>query len=89
MYLTLQLASKDEKSLGDLRDAAAEVTKTLNDLLSHIKTGPRRAKEVTDVETILHSTERIISYSDSQKDIIKNARMVAQVNIWQTVDLLH
>lgn len=74
------MASKDEKSLGDLRDAAAQVTKALNDLLGHIKTGPKKA-QISDAEAILQYTERISTYSESQKDIIQNARMVAQVNL--------
>jgi len=78
--ICLQLASKDEKSLGDLRDAAAQVTKALNDMLGHIKTGPKKA-EMSDAEAILQYTERISTYSESQKDIIANARMVAQVGM--------
>ncbi|XP_034947623.1 talin-2 isoform X2 [Chelonus insularis] len=74
----------DENLLKELSAAAAEVSRTLNDLLSHIRTATKsgeRAKEVVHegaVETIITATERLFSSSGDAGEMVRQARIVGQ-----------
>lgn len=76
-----ELACKDERTHGDLRDAAAQVTRSLNDLLGHIRTGPQQARvtrQDQELETIITSTDRLISYSGSANEMVRQAKVLAE-----------
>lgn len=67
----------------DLSTAAADVTKTLNDLLAHIKVVNRneKTKECVQegaVETILVATDKLFSSSGDAGEMVKQARIVGQ-----------
>lgn len=72
-----------EHLLSELSAAAAEVTRTLNDLLNHIKTATRgeRAKETVQegaVETILVATDKLFASSGDTGEMVRQARVVSQ-----------
>ncbi|XP_017774741.1 PREDICTED: talin-2 isoform X2 [Nicrophorus vespilloides] len=64
-----------------LNESAAEVSRTLNDLLNHIKmVGPKKANESiqeSSVEVIYTTTDKLTSASDSA-EMIKQARVLGQ-----------
>ncbi|XP_043467434.1 talin-1 isoform X2 [Leptopilina heterotoma] len=73
--------SGDEQLLKELSTAAAEVTRTLNDLLNHIKTATRgeRAKETIQegaVEQILVATDKLFASSGDAGEMVRQARVV-------------
>lgn len=74
----------DENLLKELSLAAAEVSRTLNDLLNHIRTATRaseRAKEGTHeiaVETIITATDRLFASTGDAGEMVKQARVVGQ-----------
>ncbi|XP_018394712.1 PREDICTED: talin-2 isoform X4 [Cyphomyrmex costatus] len=72
----------DENLLKELSIAAAEVSRTLNDLLNHIKTATReRAKESIQegaVETILVATDRLFASTGDAGEMVRQARVVGQ-----------
>lgn len=73
----------DEDLLKELSGAAADVTKALNDLLSHIKivTCGDRSKESTQegaLEIILSATDKLFANSGSAGEMIRQARIVGQ-----------
>ncbi|XP_029174483.1 talin-1 isoform X1 [Nylanderia fulva] len=73
----------DENLLKELSLAAAEVSRTLNDLLNHIKTATRgeRAKESIQegaVETILVATDRLFASTGDAGEMVRQARVVGQ-----------
>lgn len=67
--------------MGNLRDAAALVSRSLNDLLNHIKTGPTRAK-VTEqdqqLDKIITSTDRLISSQGSTNEMLRQVKVLAE-----------
>ncbi|KAJ9593984.1 hypothetical protein L9F63_014625, partial [Diploptera punctata] len=72
----------DENLLRELSQAASEVTRTLNDLLNHIKLGTReRARESiqeTSVETILVATDRLFASTGDAAEMVRQARVLGQ-----------
>ncbi|CAL1678131.1 unnamed protein product [Lasius platythorax] len=73
----------DENLLKELSIAASEVSRTLNDLLNHIKTATRgeRAKESVQegaVETILVATDRLFASTGDAGEMVRQARVVGQ-----------
>ncbi|XP_011052007.1 PREDICTED: talin-1 isoform X3 [Acromyrmex echinatior] len=72
----------DENLLKELSIAAAEVSRTLNDLLNHIKTATReRAKESIQegaVETILVATDKLFASTGDAGEMVRQARVVGQ-----------
>ncbi|KAL6268430.1 hypothetical protein P5V15_001566 [Pogonomyrmex californicus] len=72
----------DENLLKELSLAAAEVSRTLNDLLNHIKTATReRAKESIQegaVETILVATDKLFASTGDAGEMVRQARVVGQ-----------
>ena len=76
---TAQNTCNDENSLGDLNAAATAVSKALNDLLDHIKHGAHGQKGVDEVDTILTATDRLFSSMGDTPEMVKQARILAQV----------
>ncbi|XP_076679087.1 talin_middle and talin-RS domain-containing protein rhea isoform X2 [Andrena cerasifolii] len=73
----------DENLLKELSAAASEVSRTLNDLLNHIKTATRgeRAKESIQegaVETILVATDKLFASTGDAGEMVRQARVVGQ-----------
>lgn len=72
----------DDNLLKELSLAAAEVSRTLNDLLNHIKTATReRAKESIQegaVETILVATDKLFASTGDAGEMVRQARVVGQ-----------
>ncbi|XP_043256411.1 talin-1 isoform X1 [Colletes gigas] len=73
----------DENLLKELSAAASEVSRTLNDLLNHIKTATRgeRAKESVQegaVETILVATDKLFASTGDAGEMVRQARVVGQ-----------
>ncbi|EEB19421.1 Talin-2, putative [Pediculus humanus corporis] len=75
-------ATTDDNLLRELSQAAAEVTRTLNELLNHIKGYSReKAKETVQesaVETILISTDRLLASSADSTEMVRQARVLGQ-----------
>ncbi|XP_033328616.2 talin_middle and talin-RS domain-containing protein rhea isoform X1 [Megalopta genalis] len=73
----------DDNLLKELSAAASEVSRTLNDLLNHIKTATRgeRAKETVQegaVETILIATDKLFASTGDAGEMVRQARVVGQ-----------
>ncbi|XP_063237314.1 talin-1 isoform X2 [Bacillus rossius redtenbacheri] len=72
----------DDVLLRELGQAASEVTRTLNDLLNHIKQGTReRARESIQegaVETILVATDRLFASTGDAGEMVRQARVLGQ-----------
>ncbi|XP_034178669.2 talin_middle and talin-RS domain-containing protein rhea isoform X1 [Osmia lignaria lignaria] len=73
----------DENLLKELNAAASEVSRTLNDLLNHIKTATRgeRAKESIQegaVETIFVATDKLFASTGDAGEMVRQARVVGQ-----------
>ena len=71
----------DEPLLKELSTAAAEVTRTLNDLLNHIKTATKgeKAKETVQegaVEQILVATDKLFASNGDAGEMVRQARVV-------------
>ncbi|XP_046398722.1 talin-1 isoform X1 [Ischnura elegans] len=82
-----EVTEQDEHVLQELSLAAAEVTRTLNDLLNHIKQGPRErhaisSKEISvtegTVETIMVATDRLFASSGDAGEMVRQARVLGQ-----------
>ncbi|KAL0267697.1 UNVERIFIED_CONTAM: hypothetical protein PYX00_009891 [Menopon gallinae] len=75
-------ATTDENLLKELSAAAAEVTRTLNDLLNHIRSASReRVRESVQesaVETILISTDRLLASSGDSAEMVRQARILGE-----------
>ncbi|XP_054280659.1 talin-2 isoform X2 [Macrosteles quadrilineatus] len=73
---------QDEHLLKELSKAAAEVTRTLNQLLNHIKlSGRERARESvqeSSVETILVATDRLFASQGDAGEMVRQARVLGQ-----------
>ncbi|XP_069174235.1 talin-2 isoform X3 [Procambarus clarkii] len=82
MVQVCQRATQDDILLRDLSQAAAEVTRALNDLLNHIKTaGEQRGRlSVHDeaVETILISSEKLFASQGNASEMVRQAKILAQ-----------
>uniref|UniRef100_A0A8D8RHH2 Talin-2 n=1 Tax=Cacopsylla melanoneura TaxID=428564 RepID=A0A8D8RHH2_9HEMI len=70
----------DENLNKDLSKAAAEVTKTLNQLLNHIKvTTTEPAQDVeTAVEVMMSSSDRLLAASGDAPEMVRQARILGQ-----------
>ncbi|CAH1788698.1 unnamed protein product [Owenia fusiformis] len=78
---TAKDASKDEKSLQDLGEAANAVTKALNDLLQHIKRGigsEKGGQQEVAVDKILSATDHLFDSLGNAPEMVKQARILAQ-----------
>lgn len=78
-----QLGVKDKKLLQDLREAAAAVTRALNDLLNQVRLmGHKKAKPTTEqdgaVDTIIDATDRLFSSTGDANEMVKQAKVLAQ-----------
>merc|ERR550532_2697849 len=70
------VCSRDDNSLQELGGAAQDVTKALNDLLTHIKDGgPDKIPDIMD--QIMVASGELIASHDSQ-DMVRQARILAQ-----------
>ena len=68
--------SREDSSLQELGGAAQDVTKALNDLLTHIKDGgPDKIPDI--MESIMVASGELIASHDSQ-DMVRQARILAQ-----------
>ncbi|XP_043281171.1 talin-2 isoform X2 [Venturia canescens] len=74
----------DENLLKELSLAAAEVSRTLNDLLNHIRTATRSGERATTtvqeiaVETIMSATDRLFASSGDAGEMVRQAKIVGQ-----------
>ncbi|XP_073980591.1 talin_middle and talin-RS domain-containing protein rhea isoform X4 [Rhodnius prolixus] len=72
----------DQQLLGQLSEAAADVTVTLNQLVNHIRQiggdREREAVESTSVEQILITSERVLEASGDPGEMVKQARLLGQ-----------
>nr|CAD7594785.1 unnamed protein product [Timema genevievae] len=72
----------DEHLLRELSQAASDVTRTLNELLNHIKMGTReKARESIQegaVETILVATDRLFASTGDAAEMVRQARVLGQ-----------
>lgn len=72
----------DDHLLKELSKAAAEVTRTLNQLLNHIKLSSReRAKDSiqeSSVETILVATDKLFASTGDAGEMVRQARVLGQ-----------
>lgn len=72
----------NEELMNQLKAAAAEVTRTLNDLLNHIKlASPQRAKasvQESSVEAIYTATDKLMAASGDAGEMVKQARLLGQ-----------
>lgn len=82
MVQVCQRATQDEALLRELSQAAAEVTKALNDLLNHIKTAGEQKGRVSvhdeAVETILVSSEKLFASQGNAPEMVRQAKILAQ-----------
>ncbi|KAK7790683.1 hypothetical protein R5R35_008203 [Gryllus longicercus] len=73
---------QDERLLRELSGAASEVSRTLNDLLNHIKlSSQERVRETvqeSSVETILVATDRLFASSGDAAEMVRQARVLGQ-----------
>lgn len=71
-------ATPDEDLNNKLREAAADVTRSLNELLNHIKLGPReKARESVQeqsVEEIYTATDKISAATGDANEMVRQAR---------------
>ena len=76
----------DENLLKELSLAAAEVSRTLNDLLNHIRTATRASErnvpqvphQTIVVERIMSATERLFASEGDAGEMVRQARIVGQ-----------
>ncbi len=85
-----QDSTQDERLIGDLRAAAADVTQALNNLLNHVRTlGDNRGRRTTEhdgaVDTILDATDRLFSSTGDATEMVRQAKILAQA----TAQLIH
>lgn len=75
-------ASPNDDLMNQLKAAAGEVSRTLNDLLNHIKLASReRAQEVVQeysVEEIYTATDKLSAASGDPNEMVKQARLLGQ-----------
>lgn len=85
------------KLIGDLKAAAAEVARTLNDLLNHVRSiGDRRSAksqvereraETEAVDTIYTATDRIFESQGDPSEMIRQAKILAKATVQLINDL--
>lgn len=65
--------------------AATQVTQALNDLLNHIRSPPERRTRVSEhegaVDTILDATDRLFQSTGDATEMVRQAKVLAQVII--------
>ncbi|KAL3286614.1 hypothetical protein HHI36_001113 [Cryptolaemus montrouzieri] len=75
-------SSRDEELNGQLKTAASEVTRTLNDLLNHIRLASReKARESVQeysVEEIYTATDKLTAASGDPNEMVRQARRLGQ-----------
>lgn len=74
---------KDEKLIHDLKEAAAAVTRALNDLLNQVRLlSGKRAKPTTEqdgaVDTIIDATDKLFSSTGDANEMVRQAKVLAQ-----------
>lgn len=69
----------EDVNLGDLKDAAAQVGRALNDMLSQVNLVNVRPikKEEEPVEAILEATDKLFSSQGDANEMVKQARVLA------------
>uniref|UniRef100_T1K2Z5 I/LWEQ domain-containing protein n=2 Tax=Tetranychus urticae TaxID=32264 RepID=T1K2Z5_TETUR len=87
-----QLSCKDPKLLLDLREAAAAVTRALNELLDQVRLyGSHRAKKVTEndgaVDTIIDATDKLFSSTGDAGEMVKQAKVLASATSQLVTDI--
>ena len=92
-----QDSGADPKLIGDLKAAAAEVARALNDLLNHVRSiGDRRSArsvqeretaETEAVDTIYTATDRIFESQGDPSEMIRQAKILAKATVQLINDL--
>jgi len=87
----------DPKLIGDLKDAAAQVARSLNDLLNHVRSigdkrsarsaHEREAAETEAVDTIYTATDRIFESQGDPSEMIRQAKILAKATVELINDL--
>lgn len=81
----------DPVLIGDLKAAAAEVARALNDLLNHVRAvGDRRGTSVYKdgaVDTIYSATDRIFGSQGDPNEMIRQAKILAKATVQLINDL--
>uniref|UniRef100_A0A914UKX2 Talin 1 n=1 Tax=Plectus sambesii TaxID=2011161 RepID=A0A914UKX2_9BILA len=70
-----------KRSLGDIVEAARQVTRSLDELIGHIKTSPKQVRvtqQDQELETIITTSDRLISYQGSSSEMVRQAQVLAQ-----------
>jgi hypothetical protein len=73
---------EQRRSLLDIHEAARQVSTSLDALLTHVKTSPRHLKvseQDQRLDTIITSSDRLISYQGSSSEMVRQAQVLAQV----------
>lgn len=74
-----EMCKDDDAAVGDLREAARLVTRAVEDLLAHLKAGPKRRTESTHVvETAITSVDRLVTESGPANEMIRQAKVLAE-----------
>ncbi|XP_074599773.1 talin-1-like [Brevipalpus obovatus] len=73
---------KNKKLIQDLREAAAAVTRALNDLLNQVRLlSSKKAKPTTEhdgpVDTIIDATDRLFSSTGNANEMVRQAKVLA------------
>ena len=82
--LFLQSATDDDDLLGNLRNAAQDVTDALNNLLQHIREGSRVrpcGQYDSACDDILNATDKLFNSMGNAGEMVKQAKVLAQVNV--------
>ena len=80
----LQGATDDDDLLGNLRNAAQGVTDALNNLLQHIREGSRvrpGGQYDSACDDILNATDKLFNSMGNAGEMVKQAKVLAQVNL--------
>lgn len=83
MFQVCNHTCADEDLLKELSAAAADVTKTLNDLLSHIKLATQvgKVKEYIQedaVDAVMIATDKLFASTGNAEEMVHHARIVGQ-----------
>ncbi|KAI0230740.1 Talin-1 [Lamellibrachia satsuma] len=84
---TAQGTCNDDQAIGDLRAAATEVSRALNDLLQQIKSCAGPSRETNEVDTILTAADRLTGCMGDTPEMVRQARILAQATSMLVNDL--
>ncbi|CAJ0956652.1 unnamed protein product, partial [Mesorhabditis belari] len=76
----VQTVQRGHQTLGDLHEAARQVTAALDDLLDHVKTSPKgeQKHEEQEWERVLRSSNRLVSHQGPSQDLVKQSESVVR-----------